>query len=139
MNDINIVVNDFENAFQNHRETLKRNLSTIGTLCHAAYGAYYDLTSSYEYREELHPAMWLDYLFRQLGLTSLDRCAIVDYYHTIDEQIGVNAFRRKENCADVVDLAAALLLTLLSLNVQLPNNYWLGLVFVLFFREPTKR
>lgn len=137
MEKVNLVTKEFENAFQNHKETLKRNLSTIKTLCQAAHNAYRDLTTSYEYREELHPITRLDYLLEQLGFMSLDRRAIVDYYHTVDEQIGINDLRRKERCANVVDLTAALLSTLLLLNVQLPNNYWLGLVFILFYREPS--
>lgn len=135
MERVNLVAGDFENAFKNHRETLKRNLSTVSALCHTAKRAYYDLITSHDY-EDLHPAEHLDWIFRQAGLTSLDCREIVGYYHMVDEQLGINAFRKRENCATVIDLAAALLSALLSLNVQLPANYWLGLVFILYFREP---
>lgn len=135
MERINIVVGDFENAFEKHRETLKRNLSTVKILCHAAKRAYYDLITSHDY-EDLHPAEKLEYIFRQAGLTPLDCREIVDYYHTVDEQLGINFLRKRESCATVIDLAATLLFTLLSLNVQLPADYWLGLVFILYFREP---
>ena len=91
MKRINIVVGDFENAFEKHRETLKRSPNTIGILCHAAKRAYYDLITSYDY-EDLHPAERLDYIFRQAGLTALDCREIVDYYHTVDEQLEINAF-----------------------------------------------
>lgn len=136
MERINIVVGDFENAFEKHRETLKRSPNAIKILCHAAKKAYYDLITSYDY-EDLHPAERLDYIFRQAGLMALDCREIVDYYHTVDKRLEINVFRKRENCATVIDLAAALLSTLLSLNVQLPNNYWLGLVFILFYREPS--
>lgn len=135
MERINIVVGDFENAFEKHRETLKRSPNAIKILCHAAKRVYYDLVTSHDY-EDLHPAERLDYIFRQAGLMSLDCREIVDYYHTVDEQLGLNDFRKRENCATVIDFAAALLSVLLSLNVQLPANYWLGLVFILYYREP---
>ncbi len=135
MERINIVVGDFENAFEKHRETLKRSPNTIGILCHAAKRAYYDLVTSHDY-EDLHPAERLDYIFRQAGLMSLDCREIVDYYHTVDEQLGLNDLRKREKCATVIDFAAALIATLLALNVQLPANYWLGLVFILYYREP---
>lgn len=54
MERINLVVGDFENAFEKHRETLKRNANTISILCHEAKRAYYDLVTSHDY-EDLHP------------------------------------------------------------------------------------
>ena len=107
MERINIVVGDFENAFEKHRETLKRSPNTIGILCHAAKRAYYDLVTSHDY-EDLHLAERLDYIFRQAGLAFLDCREIVDYYHTVDEQLGLNAFRKRKNCATVIDFAAAI-------------------------------
>lgn len=98
-------------------------------------GAYYDLVTSHDY-EDLHPAERLDYIFRQAGLMSLDCREIVDYYHIVDEQLRLNDLRKRESCATVIDFAAALIATLLALNVQLPANYWLGLVFILYYREP---
>lgn len=138
MERVNLVTADFKNAFESHKETLKRSASTVRDFCHIAHKAYMDLVESSAY-EDLHPAERLDYVFRQIGLTSLDRCEIADYFYTVDKYLSIQSIRRGQSCATPYDLAAALLSMLLSLNVQLPANYWLGLVFLLYSREPNPK